>query len=232
MDDKKGPNNRGLIITLIVFLIIILGLIGYICYDKGLILNNKKENVSTKETTKNKKISDTTNTENTNNVGINTEKCINCENKNLYYYITSKEHIDEVSASFSTKDKTKGTITIDIDAYNTKAVTNFNLQTPGIEYNFDKSIKDVLIYNIGQENLAPIVMYLMEDGTVNYIDIYQGLTDNNLTEYKTINDVKDITNLYTVSSCSGEYCNANTILAQKSDGTFYDLMGILYPVKQ
>ena len=40
-------------------------------------------------------------------------------------------------------------------------------------------------------------MYLMEDGTVNYIDIYQGLTDNNLTEYKTINDVKDITNLYT-----------------------------------
>ncbi len=34
MDDKKGPNNRGLIITLIVFLIIILGLIGYICYDK------------------------------------------------------------------------------------------------------------------------------------------------------------------------------------------------------
>lgn len=231
MDDKKGPNNRGLIITLIVFLIIILGLIGYICYDKELILNNKKENVSTKETTKNKKTSDTTNTENTNNVGINTEKCINCEDKNLYYDITSKEHIDEVSASFSTKDKTKGNITIDIDAYNTKAATNFNLQTSSIEYNFDKSIKDVLIYNIGQENLAPIVMYLMEDGTVNYIDVYQGLTDNNLTEYKTINDVKDITNLYTASSCSEEYCNANTILAQKSDGTFYDLMDILYPVK-
>lgn len=39
---EKTKNNKGLVVVIITLMVIILGLIFYICYDKGLILNNKK----------------------------------------------------------------------------------------------------------------------------------------------------------------------------------------------
>lgn len=39
---EKTKNNKGLVVVIITLMVIILGLIFYISYDKGLILNNKK----------------------------------------------------------------------------------------------------------------------------------------------------------------------------------------------
>ena len=114
-------------------------------------------------------------------------------------------------------------MTIDVSAYNQKTGNAFNVSNNNYEYNFNQPIKDAGIYSIGQDDSTPIVMYLMKDGTINYVDIYKGLTANNLSEYKKVANVEDISTMYAASMCSGDYCSVKTVLAQKDDGTFYDL---------
>lgn len=41
---KNKDSKKGLIITLILLILVILGLVFYICYDKGIVLNTNKEN--------------------------------------------------------------------------------------------------------------------------------------------------------------------------------------------
>lgn len=223
---KNKDSKKGLIITLILLILVILGLVFYICYDKGIVLNTNKENKKD-VSNKIKKSNDSTNNNDStkNDEMLDFSKCINCPNRdNVNYTITSMDHIAEVKANFSSNDATIGTVYIDINAYNTKAVSNYVLPTNKYEYHFNKAIKDVLVYNIGQEELYPIVMYLMEDGTINYIDIYNSLENGDLSSYKTIPNIDGITKLYSASG-SSQY-GISTVLAKKSDGSFYDL-GIL-----
>lgn len=223
---KNKDSKKGLIITLILLILVILGLVFYICYDKGIVLNTNKENKKD-VSNKIKKSNDSTNNNDStkNDEMLDFSKCINCSNSdNVNYTITSMDHIAEVKANFSSTDTTIGTVYIDINAYNTKAVSNYVLPTNTYEYHFNKAIKDVLVYNIGQEELYPIVMYLMEDGTINYIDIYNSLENGDLSSYKTIPNIDGITKLYSASG--GSQYGISTVLAKKSDGSFYDL-GIL-----
>ncbi len=223
-------NGKGLVIALIVSLIVIIGLIGFICYDKEIIFssttkNEKKQEASSKE--QKGEISKESNF-NSDDLIIRSEKCINCENSNNYYLVSSYNHINEVEAYFDSSDNKKGVVSIDINEYNKKAVSNYSLSNTTLEYKFKKEIRNVIVSHIGQEELAPLVVFLMNDGTLNYIDIYKGLENNNLSSYKEIKNIKDIITLYQAAVCSGEYCNARTILAQKKDGNFYDLMKLVY----
>ena len=202
---KEKSNSIGLIVSFIVIICLIL----FICYDKGIILKD------------NKKITNNDVTEKENNVInskdsliIDSNNCLNC-------------NITEITSSFSSNKNNVGIITFDIDSYNQKALTNYTLNNTIIEYNFDKSIVETMVYNIGQEELYPIVLYLMEDGTINYVNIYVGLENNDLSKYTTISNVDDVIKLYPTTVCGLEYCSANTILAQKKDGTFYDLSSLI-----
>ncbi len=228
MEDKnnssssKEKNNKGLIAVLVVLVVVIIGLVSYILVDRDVVLATKNnENADNKKviekgenTTKEKTSSDTI---------IDINKCINCTDKNGYYLINSKSHMDEVQAYFYSNNNTKGIMTIDVSAYNQKTGNAFNVSNNNYEYNFNQPIKDAGIYSIGQDDSTPIVMYLMKDGTINYVDIYKGLTANNLSEYKKVANVEDISTMYAASMCSGDYCSVKTVLAQKDDGTFYDL---------
>lgn len=54
---SKEKKNKGLIAIVIVLILVIIGLIVYICYDKGIVKNSKKEEItekSKKETNKSK----------------------------------------------------------------------------------------------------------------------------------------------------------------------------------
>lgn len=151
---------------------------------------------------------------------IDNKKCINCQNDDGYYLISAYDHIDEVQAYFYSDDKKTGIISINIEGYNKRTGTSYSLANPLIKYQFQKEIRNVMISNIGQEKLMLVVIFLMEDGTLNYADIYKGLQSNNLSSYKEIKNIEDITTLYQASTCVGETCNAGTILAQKTMAVF------------
>ncbi len=226
----KKKDGKGLLIAFIISLLVIIGLVGFICYDKEIIFsktekNSKKENVSSKVAKDQDKAEHYFNSK---NLVIESKKCLNCENGDYDYLLSSYDHIDEVKSYFSTNDNKTGMISIDIEEYNKKSGSNYSLSNTLLEYQFPKEIRNVIVSNIGQEELAPIVVFLMDDGTLNYVDIQKGLINNNLSTYKEINTVKNIVSLYQVSVCKGQYCSFSTILAQNSDGTFYDLSKFIY----
>lgn len=228
MEQEKNKST-GKTVIIIILIVLLLGLVLYICYDKKLFFNTTDKVEEEKEDNNKEKYNSSI--DNVKDLKIDNEKCLNCkENDGRYYLISSYKHIDEVDASFSTKDNKKGMVSINIDEYNKKAVSNYSLSNPILEYNFNKEIRNVIVSNIGQEELAPVVVFLMNDGTLNYIDIYSGLENNDLSTYKEISDVSNIANLYQASVCSDEteQCVITTILAQKEDGSFYDLESIIF----
>ena len=90
---------------------------------------------------------------------------------------------------------------------------------------FNNKISDVVFSGIGQDATGDTILFLMEDGTVAYIPVYQTLTTNGiegLTSYKTISDLTDVVKFYTANVTSG-VSSSVTVLAQAKDGTIYDL---------
>ena len=223
---KEKNKTTGKTVIIIILAVLLLSLVIYICYDKQLFFNSKDKTVEQKKDS-NKEESNSSK-DNITDLKIDNDKCLNCQGKEVYYIVSSYDHIEEVKAYFSTEDSKKGNVSIDIDEYNKKAGSNYSLSNPSLKYNFDKEIRNVVVSNIGQEEYAPIIVFLMNDGTLNYIDIYNGLENNDLSTYKKINNVSNIINLYQASACSKEYCSIRTILAQKEDGSFYDLSSIVY----
>ena len=94
---------------------------------------------------------------------------------------------------------------------------------------FDKKINDVLFGGIGQDATGDVILFLMEDGTISYIPVYQALTTNGveaLTTYQTISNITDVVKFYTANVTSGASSSV-TVLAQTKDGTLYDLAPII-----
>lgn len=223
MKEERRKNQN---VVVIILFIVILGLVGYICYDKGLFLkSNNKISSKTVENKNNEVKKEESSTQSFHNYVIDSKNCLNCTNSNsgIYYSINDGRHIEEVTAKFYSNSSKKAEIYIDIDSYNKKAGTSYKLNSNQFDYGFNKSISDIMIYNIGQEELYPVVVFLKEDGTIEYVDVYEQLGEGSLGSSKILDNVKDINKLYSVSVCNNDMCNSSTILAQKSDGTFYDL---------
>ena len=141
-----------------------------------------------------------------------------------------------------------GTIDVSIDetgkvatlSYNRKTLSDtylLNWDLTGVEegvlesqtITFNGKVNDVLFSGIGQDATGDAILFLMEDGTIAYIPVYQSLTTNGvegLTTYQTISIIKDIVKFYTANVTSGTSSSV-TVLAQAKDGTLYDLAPII-----
>ena len=137
-----------------------------------------------------------------------------------------------------------GTINVSIDktgkvatlSYNKATLSNtylLNWDLTGVEegvlesqtITFNNKVNDVLFSGIGQDRTGDVILFLMEDGTIAYIPVYQTLSTNGvegLTTYRTISNVKDVVKFYTANVTSGASSSV-TVLAQTKDGTLYDL---------
>ena len=91
---------------------------------------------------------------------------------------------------------------------------------------FDKKIVQVLIDGSGQDASSATILYLMEDGTVEYVPILKDIntnwsqTDNTkkFNSYGKLNGVSDI-----ISLIPAEAQGYHTVLARKADGTVINL---------
>ncbi len=216
--EKKS--NGGLITIIIILVIALLGLSFYVAYDKGLIFNNEEEVVEKDKTEEDEENDVTESTLTT--LKIEDGNCIN--DSTLSYSITSD---DSLSSIIVTDNNTVSLRISDLSAW---ALTNYdtNYLTVNIN-NFSQEVVDVITGGLSQEIGTSTIIFLMEDGTLEYIPLYKALQTGNIQSYGKLEGVEGIVKLYSVSAfpknspIGGHY----TILAQKADGTYYDLRPIL-----
>lgn len=91
---------------------------------------------------------------------------------------------------------------------------------------FDKDVVDIYISMGGIGNCYPIVLFLMEDGTVEYMKSGECISSGNL---KTAGKVEGLSNIVRLVKISrhGNGPGSWSVAAITADGDFYDIMNIL-----
>lgn len=240
--------NTGLIVTIIVLVIVVIGLLGYIAVDKGVF--NKKE--STEVTDKgNQKGTEQDNQTPEEIKPLDLTKSLNT--KGTDYINPNDEILSNYGLSMKVNDDKKSiTLTIDWKVFKKivasivyGGVAGDEVETSQIT-GFDKEIKSVFIGELGQDAQGLTLFYLMDDGTVEYTKVFIQKTDNANNKYYAvnwtyenapdgkitgvhfasmgaINGVSDVIKLYNLDAYSQTGAGWRTTIGATKDGSFYDL---------
>ena len=234
MEEKK-KNNVGLIILVVILLLACAGMGAFIFINKDKLIT--KENTSATEKNSNKKESKQ---EDTKIAELDLSKCLNKTNVTYSNPVEAKTSIGLTP----TVDEGKRSITINTDGSKFGPVSTLSSYYSG-EYKmyvdgFDKNIEDVYVGELGQDSVGTTLLYVMEDGTVQYTKIFKKATDASGNQYYTLNtyqqgednyrfhvdgtakDVKDVVKIYNVNATTTG-SGAGTAIAATKDGSFYDL---------
>lgn len=216
MEEKK-KGNVGLIVLVIVLLLACVGMGAFIFVNKDKL--TAKENTTTTVKNENKSVKD------------KTTKCADIS----YDLNTTEYGLGASGAGISvTIDNTRKSARI---SYNGATVSNtFGLGwvTAADTYSyelidtksFDKKISQVLIDGSGQDSTNSAILYLMEDGTVEYVPILKELNTNwsqpdntkKFNSYGKLNGISEV-----ISLVPAEAQGYHTVLAKKADGTVINL---------
>lgn len=220
----KEKSSKGLLIWLIIFIIISLAMGGYIAYDKFL---NKKENVTSVSSKDEQKSSTKEEVQETyHSLAIKDNKCIDSECNSDYsvvnYFdlgsITIEDNIAKIRL---TKDKVKNYFGDNINVDSIKEDETYDIK-------FDQAIQETYVMNLGQDAWSECIFFLMEDGTVEYAQLFatlKSISNNTEIVHKKVDGVKDIVRMVSISAqpkgaLVGGY---GTALAQKANGDYYDV---------
>lgn len=216
MEEKK-KSNAGLIVLVVILLLACVGMGAFIFINKDAIFNGENEQTIINNKDNSKK-----------------EKATKCPD--ISYDLNTNEYgLSENEAGIAISiDKTRKNVTI---SYNAATVSQtFSLgwfsgaDTTIYEIidtkSFDKKITQVLIDGSGQDVSSMAILYLMEDGTVEYVPLLKDINDNwgqqdntkKVNSYGKLEGVSDI-----VSLISAEADGYHTVLARKADGTVINL---------
>ena len=227
MENKKSKTGLHIFIGTLLGILICGGVV-FATYSLGYLTFSSQE-----EPTKVESNNEETTEEDTNasSLDFDTSKVIN--GNGTQYYLTNYNGTIDIRL-----DETRKIATLN---YNRKILSEtygLNWDTTGIdEYTyedkqltFDKNIKDIFYGGIGQDVSGDIILFLMEDGTVEYIPVYQALATSGvdgLVSYGTLQGVEDVIKFYTAYAMVGLTGNYSTTLIQTKDGTLYDLAPII-----
>jgi hypothetical protein len=216
MEEKK-KSNAGLIVLVVILLLACVGMGAFIFINKDAIFNGENGQTIINNKDNSKK-----------------EKATKCPD--ISYDLNTDEYgLSENEAGIAVSiDKTRKNVTI---SYNAATVSQtFSLgwfsgaDTTIYEIidtkAFDKKITQVLIDGSGQDVSSMAILYLMEDGTVEYVPLLKDINDNwgqqdntkKVNSYGKLEGVSDI-----VSLISAEADGYHTVLARKADGTVINL---------
>ena len=92
--------------------------------------------------------------------------------------------------------------------------------------NFDKEISSIYILGFGHEVGRETLLFLMKDGTVEYMPIAKALKEQEFKSYGMLPDVEKVS-LISQGNCAPEFGGWADIFAIKDDGSFYILSEIL-----
>ena len=227
MENKKSKTGLHVFVGILLGIIICGGVV-FATYSLGYLTFNQAEEPEKTET--NNEENNETKDVNDNSLDFDTSKIVNSNSDT--YTLVNNGHTTNISL-----DETRKVVTL---SYNRKVLSDtytLNWDLTGVEdyvyenkqLNFEKEIKDIYFGGIGQDATGDIILFLMSDGTVEYIPVYQALLSNGiegLTSYGVLPNITDVVKFYTVNASAG-MSGSVSILAQTKDGTLYDLAPII-----
>mgnify|MGYP004514651405 FL=1 len=216
MEEKK-TKNIGLIIIVIILLLTCIGMGVFIFINKDKITSQKSN--TTTMTNDNKNVEDKKTECTKISYDINTDQySLSANAVGISVLVDSTRKTARISVNAATISSAFGlslVATTDTSTY----------ELIGTKF-FDKKIVQVLIDGSGQDASSVAILYLMEDGTVEYVPILKDIntnwsqTDNTkkFNSYGKLNGISDI-----ISLVPAEAQGYHTVLARKADGTVINL---------
>ena len=223
-------NKKSFIVIVILLIAIILGLCVFIAYDKNLFgikgeSKIEKNNVAEKKEEDNtNKAVDSGNENKLVTISLDESKSLNSDTEKLSYRVTTNYTMNGIYVNCNSNTCM---ISINWDFVN-KDYFNLNSEKSGNEdikiENISGKIVDVFTDSMGQSASCSTVLILLDDGSVEYIPLFYALKNNNIKSYGKIDGVTNVTKFLSVGvspkSPGGGY---HSIVALRSDGSFYDL---------
>ena len=229
MENKKSKTGLHVFVGILLGIIICGGVV-FATYSLGYLTFNQVEETEKTETN-NEENNEAEEEVSDNSLDFDTSKIVN-SNADTYelqnYNGTINVRLDETRklATLSFNRKTlSDTYALNWD---TTGVVEGTVEDKTITFN--QGIKDIYVGGIGQDMSGDIILFLMDDGTVEYIPVYQALSTSGvdgLISYGTLQDLKDIVKFYSVGAIRNPVGSSVTVLAQTKDGTLYDLAPII-----
>ena len=213
-ENKKG--NKGLVAVVIILLLACIGMGAFIFINKDKL--TAKENTTTVKN-ENKGVKD------------NTIKC-----PEISYDLNTNEYGlgDNASGISVSIDNTRKSARIAFNGATVSKTFALGWVTAADTYSyeiidtktFDKKISQVLIDGSGHDSTNSAILYLMEDGTVEYVPILKELKTNwgqpdNTKKFNSYGKLNGITEV--ISLVPAEANGYHTVLAKKVDGTVINL---------
>jgi len=165
-------------------------------------------------------------------------KCLNAK-ENLSYYVSRSADFQGVTAYVGELGKS---ISLNVNwdsikkAYGSSSLDEVTI-TGYKEYsitNFSKKIVNVYIDGMGQAIGQEVLLFLMEDGTVEYMPLHDSLVKQEFKSYGQIKSVSNIVDVVGGSAHSsidgGPGPGWYTIFAINNEGNYYDIGAILQEV--
>ena len=143
------------------------------------------------------------------------------DDSGLYYEIERSAGTLGVSAILQddnsvlfTLGKLEGDMSFDVDQY------EYN---PKIEFG-DRKIQNVYCLGAGQSGYGNCVLFLMEDGTVEYMPLAYAIKNNDFRSYGKLEGVENVVDIVTAYIAGGMGAGSgHTALVIQKDGTAYDI---------
>lgn len=229
MENKKSKTGLHFFVGILLGIIICTGVV-FAAYSLGYLTFNQAEDPEKTETN-NEENNETEENVNDNSLDFDTSKIVNStadsyELQNYNGTINVRLNDTRKMATLSFNRKTlSDTYALNWD---TTGVVEGTVEDKTITFN--QGIKDIYVGGIGQDMSGDIILFLMDDGTVEYIPVYQALSTSGvdgLISYGTLQDLKDIVKFYSVGAIRNPVGSSVTVLAQTKDGTLYDLAPII-----
>ena len=229
MESKKSKTGLHVIVGILLG-IIICGSVIFVAYSLDYLTFGQVEENEKAKTNNDENNESEENVDN-NSLDFDTNKIVN-STADSYELQNYNGTIDVIL------DETREIATLSFNRKTLSDTYSLNWDTTGVvegtveekTITFTQWVKDVFVGGIGQDISGDVILFLMDDGTVEYIPVYKALSSNGidgLIYYGTLNDLKDVVKFYSVGAIRNPVGSSVTILAQTKDGTLYDLNPII-----
>ena len=229
MENKKSKTGLHVFVGILLGIIICGGVV-FATYSLGYLTFNQVEETEKTETN-NEENNEVEEEVSDNSLDFDTSKIVNST--------ADSYELQNYNGTINVRlDNTRKIATLSFNRKTLSDTYGLNWDTTGVvegtvedkTITFTQGIKDVYVGGIGQDMSGDIILFLMDDGTVEYIPVYKALSTggvDGLTSYGTLQDLKDVVKFYSVMAIRNPVGGSVTILAQTKDGTLYDLAPII-----
>lgn len=229
MENKKSKTGLHVFVGILLGIIICTGVV-FATYSLGYLTFNQVEETEKTETN-NEENNEAEEEVSDNSLDFDTSKIVNST--------ADSYELQNYNGTIDVRlDETRKVATLSFNRKTLSDTYGLNWDTTGVvegtvedkTITFTQGIKDVYVGGIGQDMSGDIILFLMDDGTVEYIPVYKALSTggvDGLTSYGTLQDLKDVVKFYSVMAIRNPVGSSVTILAQTKDGTLYDLAPII-----